>query len=99
MAQPMPSLTRSPRSPSSPCTMRVWNGYSARADQRPGDYGAGCRATSINGPGTYRNQLQVVSKIATAIICACACLGRFSHAQESAPDLILHHGKIVSVDD
>src|SRR5437016_2130545 len=40
-----------------------------------------------------------VGKIATAIICGCACLGHFAAAQELAPDLILHHGKIVSVDD
>jgi hypothetical protein len=38
-------------------------------------------------------------KVSTAIVCACLCVGRFSHAQEAAPDLILHHGKIVTVDD
>jgi predicted amidohydrolase YtcJ len=40
-----------------------------------------------------------MSKVSTAIVCASLCLGRFSHAQEAASDLILHHGKIVAVDD
>jgi len=40
-----------------------------------------------------------MSKLSTTILCACVVGGRFSHAQEAAPDLILHHGKIVTVDD
>jgi hypothetical protein len=40
-----------------------------------------------------------MSKLSTAIVCASVCIGRFSHAQEAAPDLILHHGIIVAVDD
>jgi len=38
-------------------------------------------------------------QLSTAIVCASVCIGRFPHAQEAAPDLILHHGIIVAVDD
>jgi len=37
--------------------------------------------------------------ISIAIVCAVVCVGRLSQGQEAAPDLILHHGKIVTVDD
>jgi predicted amidohydrolase YtcJ len=40
-----------------------------------------------------------MSKLSTTILCACVVGGRFSRGQEPAPDLILHHGKIVSVDE
>jgi hypothetical protein len=40
------SLTLRLRSPSSRCTIRASNGFSARADQKPVDCGAGCPAAS-----------------------------------------------------
>lgn len=40
-----------------------------------------------------------MNKISTVFICIGACIPLLSHAQETAPDLILHHGKIVTVDD
>jgi predicted amidohydrolase YtcJ len=38
-------------------------------------------------------------QILRAIICASVCVGRFSQGQAAAPGLILHHGRIVTVDD
>jgi predicted amidohydrolase YtcJ len=40
-----------------------------------------------------------VHKVSIFIAFACAGLARLSHAQQAAPDLILHHGKIVAADD
>jgi predicted amidohydrolase YtcJ len=40
-----------------------------------------------------------MNKVTSGIVGVCLCVGRFSDAQEAAPDLILHHGKIVTVDD
>jgi predicted amidohydrolase YtcJ len=40
-----------------------------------------------------------MNKTSTAIACVCLCVGGFSVAQEAAPNLILHHAKIVTVDD
>src|SRR5437899_6520894 len=50
-------------------------------------------------PSPWHIRKLLMSKVSTAIVCASLCLGRFSHAQEAASDLILHHGKIVAVDD
>ena len=40
-----------------------------------------------------------MNSVSIAIVGVCLCVGSFTDAQEAAPDLILHHGKVVTVDE